>query len=191
MLRRRSAFKEPKRLFVISTEGERTEPIYFQEFNPGRDGGFRVHLLPTQRGKSRPREVLERLIQYEKQNRPGPNTEYWAVLDRDAWSNAELDEVAARVDARSNYHLALSNPCFELWLWLHWRTNRPFADRKECQKMLEREWPEFSKGNYDAAALMNMLPMAEKRAREADEDPEPLWPEEQATRVYRLTERLR
>ena len=191
MLRRRPAYKDPKRLFVISTEGEKTEPIYFEEFNPGRDGGYRIHILRTLNGKSRPREILERLIQYEKKARLGSNTEYWAVIDRDAWSEDELDEVAREIAKHPNYNLALSNPCFELWLWLHLKPNRPFADRHDCQRSLCREWPDFAKGDYDAAKLMPHVLRACERAKELDVMPDAKWPKDQATRVYRLVERLR
>jgi len=191
MLRRRPAYKNPKRLFVISTEGEKTEPIYFEEFHPGRDGGYRIHILRTLNGKSCPREVLERLIQYEKKARLGSNTEYWAVIDRDAWSAAELDDVSREIAKHENYHLALSNPCFELWLWLHLRHNRPFNGRQDCQRSLIREWPDFVKGDYDASKLMPMVQQACERAKELDVAPDAKWPEEQATWFYRLIERLR
>ena len=72
---RRAGFKKTKRLYVIAMEGAMTEPIYFSEFHPGRDGGFRLKLLPNPNHKSRPRDVLKRLIDYEHHERPGPNTE--------------------------------------------------------------------------------------------------------------------
>ncbi len=188
---RRGAFKKTKRLFVIATEGAETEPIYFAEFHPGREGGFRLKVLGNPRHKSRPIEVLNRLLDYEMRERPGPNTEYWAVIDRDAWNPAELDEVSREIAKRENYHLALSNPCFELWLWLHLKPNRPFFDRHDCQRSLCREWSEFAKGAYDAAMLMPLVPVACERAKAIDEEPEKPWPTEQATRVYRLVERLK
>ena len=188
---RRGAFKKTKRLFVIATEGAETEPIYFSEFHPGREGEFRLKILGNPHHKSRPLDVLQRLTDYERRERPGPNTEYWAVIDRDAWSIKELDLVSHEVAKRPDYHLALSNPCFELWLWLHLKPNRIFADRHDCQRSLIREWPEYAKGSYDAAKLIAMVQKACERAKEGDEDPNRLWPEGQASRVYRLVERLR
>jgi hypothetical protein len=69
-------------------------------------------------------------------------------------------EVSREIAKRENYHLALSNPCFELWLWLHLKLNRPFFDRHDCQRSLYREWPEFIKDDYDAAMLMPLVPVA-------------------------------
>lgn len=191
MRSRSSAFKKTKRLFVIATEGAETEPLYFFEFNPGRDGSFRLKVLGNPNHKSRPVEVVKRLLAYEKNERPGPDTEYWAVIDRDAWSDDELREAWNLMKDRRGYHLALSNPCFELWLWLHLKPNRPFNDRHDCQRSLSREWPEFTKGDYDAAKLMPLVQVAGERAKELDEEPDKPWPDGQATRVYRLVERLR
>ena len=191
MRSRSSAFKKTKRLYVIATEGAETEPLYFYEFNPGRDGNFRIKILGNPNHKSGPVEVVKRLLAYERHERPGPDTEYWAIIDRDAWSQAELDEAWKLTMSRKGYHLAMSNPCFELWLWLHLRPNRPFADRHDCQRSLMREWPEFSKGDYDAASLKEKVELACSRAKELDETPDSPWPEQQATRLYRLAEKLK
>ncbi len=191
MKTRRSAFKKTKRLFVVATEGAETEPISFQEFHPGRDGGFRLKILGNPKHKSRPVEVVQRLMEYERRERPGPDTEYWAIIDRDVWPEPELQEAWNLVTAREGYHLAMSNPCFELWLWLHLRPNRLFSDRHECQRALAREWPDYAKSNYDAAVLMPFVADAVARASGLEEEPGEPWPAAQGTRVYRLVEKLR
>jgi hypothetical protein len=187
---RKPAFKHTKRLFVIATEGEKTEPIYFQEFTPGREGNFCLKILETRNGKSKPLDVLARLIQFEKQQKPGPKVEYWAVIDRDSWTEDDLNDVAREIANRPNYYLALSNPCFELWLWFHLRPNRAFADRHDCQRQLERAWSGYSKGDYDAASLIPHMPVACELAKSEDQSPDHPWPRSQATRVYKLIERL-
>ena len=83
----------------------------------------------------------------------------------------------------------MSNPCFELWLWLHLRPNRPFTDRHDCQRSLEREWPAFSKNDYPAAELMPLTRSACERAEgitgiTAD------WLRAQGTEVFRLVRKL-
>lgn len=190
MRARRSAFKKTKRLYVLATEGAETEPIYFQEFHPGREGAFRLKILGNPKHKSRPVELVQRLMEYEKRERPGPDTEYWAVVDRDAWPETELREAWALMSSHKGYHLAMSNPCFELWLWLHLRPNRPFFDRHDCQRALAREWPDYAKSSYDAAALMPHVLSAISRAAELEEQPDAAWPQQQGTRVHRLVSRL-
>ena len=182
-------FKKTKRLFVISTEGAETEPIYFQAFRPGRDGHFRLKILGNPNHKSNPVDVVQRLVEYERRERPGANTEYWAIIDRDAWDDADLRSAFALARERKNYHIAMSNPCFELWIWLHLRPNRSFADRHDCQRSLEREWPEFSKNCYDAASLIPKVLLACERA-EGLASPDEAWPVAQGTDVFRLSRRL-
>ena len=72
------------------------------------------------------------------------------------------------------------NTAIELWLWLHLKPNRPFADRHDCQRSLIREWPDFAKGDYDAAKLMPQVLQACERAKELDTQPEAKWPDQQA-----------
>lgn len=188
-MNRRAGFKKTKRLYVISTEGAETEPIYFQEFRPGRDGGFRLKILGNPNHKSNPADVVQRLIEYERRERPGPKTEYWAIIDRDAWQEADLRAAYDLASERKNYHIAMSNPCFELWLWLHRRPSRPFTDRHDCQRSLEREWPGFSKSSYDASDLMPLVSLACERAEALLEDAGP-WPQAQGSHVFRLVRQL-
>ena len=189
MKNRRAGFKKTKRLYVISTEGAETEPIYFQEFHPGRNGGFRIKILGNPNHKPKPLDVVQRLIDYERRERPGANTEYWAIVDRDVWQDSELCEAYDLARSRKNYHIAMSNPCFELWLWLHLRPNRAFFDRHDCQRSLEREWPAFSKSNYPASELMSRVVEACERAENATEIGD-TWLREQGTGVFRLVRLL-
>lgn len=193
MTYRRSAFKKTKRLFVIAAEGDETEPLYFGAFQPGRDGHFRLKVLDNPKHKTSPLKVVERLIDYERLYRPGSDTEYWAVVDRDTWSEKELVAACAQIRQRNGYNLALSSPCFELWMWLHLFPNRPFADRHDCCRSLVREWRGFhSKSDFDVAAWVTAERIANacRQARELDTDPSTPWPCGQATRVYRLIEKL-
>lgn len=189
MNRRRAGFKKTKRLYVLSTEGAETEPIYFQEFRPGRDGNFRVKILGNPNHKSNPVDVVQRLIEYERRERPGGNTEYWAIIDRDAWPEADLHAAYDLARGRKNYHVAMSNPCFELWLWLHLRPNRPFADRHDCQRSLEREWPAFSKNDYPAAELLASINTACERAENTTTSGTD-WLRAQGTEVFKLVRKL-
>ena len=195
MISRRSAFKKTKRLFVIAAEGDATEPSYFAAFHPGRHGTFRLKVLDNPRHKTSPLKVVERLTNFERVCQPGPDTEYWAVVDRDTWSEEELTAAWTLIGTKKgHYHLALSNPCFELWLWLHLFPNRPFADRHDCCRSLAREWPGFrTKSDFDVAALVTTPRLADacRRARELDTDPTTPWPRDQATRIYHLVESLR
>lgn len=178
-----------KRLFVVSTEGGVHEPIYFNSFSPANGGSFRLKVLHAST-RSRPKEVVERLIEYQRTQKPGENTEYWALLDHESWSEAELKDAWKSVGNRPDFHLTISNPCFELWLWLHLHPFRSFEDRRHCRLGLAHHWPEYKNGIYTAAPLAPTIEIACQRARALDMTPDDLWTTKQGTRVFRLVEQL-
>lgn len=186
---RRVGFKRTKRLYVVSTEGAETEPIYFQEFRPSRDSAFRLKLLGNPTHKSHPVDVVQRLFAYERRERPGANTEYWAIIDRDAWPLADLSAAYELTHNRPSFYIAMSYPCFELWLWLHIRPNRPFNDRNDCQRQLEREWLQFAKNAYPAGELMRDVPTACDRAAEITDRVSGIL-SSQGTQVFELVREL-
>lgn len=192
MRRRKTGFLNTKRLYVISTEGSQTEPIYFTLFRPKREDEFRMKMLGNPRHKTSPLEVVDRLVQFEKREKPGPNTEYWAVIDRDSWSEETLRETNSIIRDKPNYHLALSNPCFEMWLYLHFRDNRCFSNRHDCQKQLKNIFPEYEKSNYDTQKLLPGILNAIQRAEAlaGDASPDEPWPTKQGTHVFKLIEKL-
>lgn len=119
---RREAFRDA-RLIVIASEGKDTERIYFnalaeEYMNP------RVHVHILERSdneinNSSPEHVLKQLNDYKDQYELESDDELWLVVDRDRWTEAMLSQVATEC-AQDNYmHMALSNPCIELWLLLH------------------------------------------------------------------------
>jgi len=191
--RRKTGFRKTKRLFVVSTEGAETEPTYLSLFAPGREGNFRLKVLGNPAHKTKPTEVVGRLIAFEKKEKPGPNTEYWALIDRDAWTEEELAEAFAMVKERKNYFIALSNPCFEFWLFLHHRNPEEFHDRHYCQQRLQEIWPEYDKAAFDPQELASSVDIAIERASLiADNAPaEESWPQKQGTHVFRLIEKLK
>ncbi len=49
--------------------------------------------------------------------------EFWLVVDRDHWEEIHkisFDVIVRDFEREGNFFLALSNPCFELWLILHY-----------------------------------------------------------------------
>jgi hypothetical protein len=190
---RRVEFRDPKRFFFIAMEGKETEPRYFDEFKTARDAKIQVKLVPNPKHKSRPKEVLQRLHRYMRNNTTLPGDEGWLVIDRNSWPQDELDEVCRDAEACA-YSVAVSNPCFELWLFLHLRENRPFIDRHECQKRLAEVLPGYSpsiKSDFDVATLLKGVEDAIRRGQALDTATTQPWPKSQCTRVYLLVSKLR
>jgi len=185
---RPSGIRTSKYLYVIATEGYRTEPQYFDYFNPEPSTGhFRFEIL-KHRHKNNPNDLLDRLLDFRKKKNPGNRAEYWMVFDKDDWSNEQLDDSCMRAN-KNNVHVALSNPCFELWLYLHLRNNKPFFSRTEIEQALRTTLGAFEKNDYDVTMLATGLESAIKRAQVLDSNPNSTWIREQGTRVYKLMQR--
>ena len=111
------------KLIIIAAEGEFTEKIYFEALRKHARNS-RVHIKILERDEenkhnSSPEYVLGQLTQYKLENPIEQDDELWLVIDKDKWTAKSIRAVAQRCAQDSSYHLALSNPCFELWLILH------------------------------------------------------------------------
>lgn len=189
--RRGVEFEERNRFIVVSMEGAETEPRYFSEFRTPRGSKIQIKLVPNSKHKSKPAEVLQRLEAFFRKNGLRGD-KGWLVIDRDAWAEEELNDVHRRA-RNSGFSVALSNPCFELWLYLHLRDSRPFNDRHDCQRGLAEVLAGYSpdaKGGYDTSQVIAGLDKAIERAKHTDLESRNEWPLQQATRVYKLVEQL-
>lgn len=204
---RREAFRDA-RLIVIASEGKDTERIYFnalaeEYMNP------RVHVHILERSdneinNSSPEHVLKQLNDYKDQYELESDDELWLVVDRDRWTEAMLSQVATEC-ARDNYmHMALSNPCIELWLLLHlvnvtllppeelllWMENRRRSKNADpyLKVRLRQEMGSYHESDYDAKMLIEHVEIAIERAKLLDKIPADRWPQTLGTRVYLLAE---
>ncbi len=185
----RPQFVRDARIFVIAVEGEKTEAQYFSLFE-----STRVHLevLPAgPEGLSAPRQVLERLVKFEDQFDLGGDDERWLVIDVDRQRGQFLDEIT-QVARESGYGLAVSNPCFELWLLLHFQDAHP-ADT-DCAAVIERLRPHVGGHNKANIRLEAYTPErvveAAARARALEGERDTRWPGFPGTHVFKVVERL-
>lgn len=182
--------RERRKLFVIATEGKRTEQVYFEVF---RGDEFRknitIRVLPTKKGESAPKYVYERLRRYVRDIGVEAGDEVWAVVDVDQWGNDALDNLCLQC-AQSGFQVAASNPCFELWLLLHQEYPPRPQLAKACERELERLLGRYDKSDYDVDKLIPHLLIAIKHARRLDSNPADAWPRITATRVYLLVAKL-
>ena len=79
-------------------------------------------MLPTLDGDSSPASVLERLNKYCQEEQLGDEDELWLCIDADHWIRGshqrELSQVLQECRSKG-YRIAISNPCFEVWLLMH------------------------------------------------------------------------
>lgn len=88
-LRRTTGRRRYKRVFVIATEGDKTEPGYFSMLNGLTDD---VHIKCISSNKaSSPDKVLKKLKKHLKENPLSAGDESWLVIDKDNWTNEQIE----------------------------------------------------------------------------------------------------
>ncbi len=207
MRERREAFRDA-RLIVIASEGKDTERIYFKalakEYTNPR---VHVHILgrsEAEQNNSSPEHVLKQLNYYKEQYELEADDELWLVIDKDRWTEAMLSRVATECAQDDFMHMALSNPCFELWLLLHiedapsltpeeqmlWMENRRKSKNADpyLKVRLRQKMGSYHESAYDALSLIVHVEDAIERARALDKNPNDRWPQTLGSRVYLLAE---
>ncbi len=205
--RRKSGFREFK-LIVIATEGTHTEKQYFEAMaSPEHYFNPRVHIEVLDRltEASSPKHVLELLNAFKSEYALGKEDELWMVIDLDRWHNRELSSVAARC-VQKNYKLAVSNPCFEFWLLLHFKSLDDYTDAELVEMAAnrrvtkERTWLDkelvnvlgsYNKSAIEPARFLPFVDQAIIRAKVLDVSPEHRWPNTLGSRVYLLAESIK
>lgn len=175
-------------------EGEITEPCYFKDLRHE----WRSHLNLVALGVGVPLTVVKTAIAQrdravkEARRKRDLNLafdEVWCVFDQDEHANVcEAFELAERNDLK----VAFSNPCFELWLLLHYQDQRPHLDRGRVQAQCRELVPGFEK-RVPIERVIDLYELAKDRAIQLerwqcgrDRARANPW-----TDVYLLTERIR
>jgi hypothetical protein len=178
-----------RKMFVLATEGTKTEPLYFIMFNNDDTVVHVKHLMGNKQNS--PMHVLKRMHDYLKDNHLKDGDEAWLIVDRDLWPEDQLMQLHDWSQTNSRYGLAVSNPKFEYWLLLHFEDGKGIVNSKQCTKRLERHLPHFEKGHVEVDKLQSGINDATKRARRKDTPPCVDWPRTTGTTVYRLVEKLK
>lgn len=175
-----------RKMFVVATEGKKTEPEYFEMI----DGTESVVKVKCLRGHGNtPQQVLAKMKKFLKSEGLREGDEAWLVVDRDQWNPSDLDKLYQWSRTAGKYGLAVSNPCFEYWLLLHFESGSRIG-AAECTRRLKRHLTDYDKG-IDPRKLGPRIHVAIERAKAIDSPPCADWPHcEGSTTVYRLVERI-
>ncbi len=189
---RRPPFLRPKKRLLVLCEGENTERQYIEGFAKKHRESL-VHVkIADETG------VPKTLVQEAKRLRK--NAADAAARERDknllfdqVWCVFDLDEhpdvPAAMTMAQANkIEIALSIPCFELWLVLHFRDSPGMIHRHAAQSMLKKFISGYNK-SVDYEYCHDGYPDAVKRAERLEalaKDANDPWMNP-TTGVHRLT----
>ena len=193
MPRKNRAYKkgEPHRdarLFVIVAEGER-EDGYFRFFNE-RNQRIQIKIAAREENKSAPNFFLERVEKMIADGIWSPKDDdlLWFVLDVDKWKREEIENLKTACDSEENWDIAISNPCFEVWLIFHVQSE---ISNKElsCQE-LKTFLHQASGGGFEINRFAFNLQTAVENGKAADTNPTGYYPDVMQTKVYLLGEQL-
>ena len=117
-LKRKVATRQPKRTILVFTEGEVTEPAYVKELkrleHVRQSTSIRVEIAGAHMV---PYPLVEKAVAQAADNEID---EVWCLFDVESPKpHPRLREAVALAARDDKVHLAISNPCFELWLILH------------------------------------------------------------------------
>lgn len=186
------------RLFAIACEGQKREPEYFKVFRHFsqkiavdviEDIVSEEEALTLNAVKSAPLWVLDRAVRYIEKEGLNDEDDLWFVMDIDRWSVEQLREIANYCDRYPNWHIVLSNPCFEVWLYFHKQQNIDKSKSISCADF-KNEISTFDKGGYHPLTYIPFLPEAIANSKAADNDGAHFFPNFKVTKVYQLGEAI-
>lgn len=172
-LRRRVATRRPRKTFLIFCEGERTEPEYLNALKrqPSVRDVAAVDLrVVTGHGRSAPRALAAMAIDARSRamDEDAEIDEFWCVFDVEWPENHPGLQDAIEEAGQNSIQVAVSNPCFELWLILHFQDRSAWLDTAEACRLRQRLDRSTDKG-IDAAKYMPLTAVAARRAARLDE----------------------
>ena len=199
MPKRNRAYKrgEPHRdarLFVIICEGAKREVAYFgffQQFSRR----IKFEPLPPKKNASAPKHFLTRAQEYVDTVRLNDNDSLWFVSDVDHWGENVLRNISEECKQRKNWHLAVSNPCLEVWLFVHINDieGLPSLHKLPITKRsapVKQAVDDIIPGGYKVEVFAPRIEEAIQRAKISDTNPDHFIPNLPGTKLYQLAEQM-
>lgn len=152
-LKRTLDLKRDASLVVIASEDRYAPKQYFALFHSTR---IQFRVLETENGNSSPEHVIDRLDKYKDEYQIGEGDQFWLVCDTDHWINHQHIKNLVGVIRRCRQKgigVALSNPCFDLWLLLHF-TDFHSQTPIDCKKI--GQLIRSAVGGYNKTRIYNL-----------------------------------
>lgn len=209
---RQGGFKDAEKLFILSYEGTISEKKYFNDFRDSvffNDSGL-IEIVPLKKEKNSgtdPLSVKSLLKKAKSKYRFKKTDEFWLIIDRDHWETIHkinFDILVADCNKEDNFFLAMSNPCFEIWLIMHLKDINEYNEA-EVNLLLENVSVSSKKNHIDVVlgdlqgrgynkrpnpnTFLPLTKTAIERAKNLDNTNEP-YPKTLGSHIYKLIEKL-
>jgi hypothetical protein len=162
-LRRRGPRREPLPRVLVVCEGEVTEREYVEYLRRTE----RIPINLTIRAGGTTKTLVETAVRLQKEAKTSrdPNDHFdqvWCVFDVD--QHPKIDDAKQQANAHG-IHLVISNPCFDLWILLHFEDLRKHTHRHKVQSACRKHIKDYDK-SPPCEQLFERFPEAERRATE-------------------------
>lgn len=203
---RREEYKS-SRLVIIAAEGRYTENIYFNSMkNFLCATSVHVEVLERNDDNSSPENVYNQIQNFKKEYSIDDDDQLWVVIDKDRWTDKTLSLIAQHCTNDDKMYFCVSNPCFELWLLLHFEDVSTYSE-EDKNKLKENKRPSpyklpwlkgklkkmmgsYKESDYNAKGLLENIDIAIQHAIKLDNNPHDRWPQDIGTRVYLLAQSI-
>ncbi len=175
-------------IFHVASEGKKTERNYLAFLN---NKVTKVQVKQVPYSNSDPQSVLKAMRKYLRNEGPlQRHDQVWIVVDRDRWSEQDLDRLVDWAREGDHYNIAVSNPKFEYWLLLHFEDGASLSG-SACSSRLESRLPNYEKNLDTRTFTQQMIDDAIRRAKQRDSPACDDWPRTLGqTMMYRLVENI-
>ncbi|MEO8252919.1 MAG: RloB family protein [Flavobacterium sp.] len=193
------AFKDATKFFIIY-EGTVKEPNYFQAFNEkflDKKSAYVHHVLEANTGiiGNTPLKLKERAEFFIKNPpadiniTPSKEDKFRFVLDVDKHPLIQIEELKTYCGSLLDANLYISNYCFEVWLWSHFKNFEDITSVKSSEMKTELGTLNL---NHFPFCFMNidLINNAIIKSEKADTDKTNYFPVAKSTKVYILMKEL-
>lgn len=158
-LRRRNGRREPGKRILIICDGEKTEPLYFEEFKRSKE----LHSLSieiVQGSGISPRQIVEQACNLASSAGSDKFDFVFCVFDQDTHST--FDEAIRKCQSsrykKLNIRPVYSIPCFEYFILLHFEyTTSLFLNCESVIQRLRVHLPSYSKSSENSMNQIVLL----------------------------------
>lgn len=191
--------EEATKIFIVY-EGRVKEPNYFEAFNKtfiDSKKAFICHILEEDTGiqGNTPLKLKDRVIKFienpPKNLKVTPNSDdkFRFVLDIDKHSSSHFEELKEFCDSLLNGGIYISNFCFEVWLWSHFKDLNLITSEKSSE--IKEEFGRIQSENFPHSFMKYpLIKNAIERCEIADIDKSNYLPVEKSSKVYLLIKEL-
>lgn len=204
---RRHDFRIVHDRILVVCEGQKTEPLYFGGIRKEHRLSSSLVVICDCSGKTAPLQIVEAAAELFRKGNPHEGIEakcfdrIYAVFDRD--QHDSYRQALERAEALNNkmendegnavpFEAVPSNPCFELWLLLHYEDVTSLQPCGDVVKKLRKHYEDFQKNDPDSyERTKDNLSEALKNARRLEKTSSPLSEKKPYTAVHKLVDALR